>query len=239
MINNIINECSKQVKKETQDWVGISIYREQCKGSSFGHTNKIYIQEIDFILEKEDAENSLGFSDRSRWRILAWRIDLEWIKKNKIICFLGDLAVSANKWVKIKESEMMVTCVDLTRKLKKRWNMKVIVMAFVVRALGTVCKGLEKSLDQLKFIGRIETIQTIALIRWIWILWKVLETWEHLLSFRPPVKNWVKDYKEWNNNNNNSLGFCDHLMLTKRLDLVTINKNWKPSIIWTLPFRCS
>ena len=43
--------------------------------------------------------------------------------------------------------------------------MWVTLIAIVVGALGTVLKGLEKRLEELEISGRIETIQTTALIK--------------------------------------------------------------------------
>ena len=46
----------------------------------------------------------------------------------------------------------------------------------VIGALGMVPKGLERSLEELEIRGRIETIQTTALLRSARILRRVLET---------------------------------------------------------------
>ena len=43
---------------------------------------------------------------------------------------------------------------------------------------------LEKSLVEFKITGRIETLQTIALLKSAKILWRVLETWGDLLSLK-------------------------------------------------------
>ena len=61
-------------------------------------------------------------------------------------------------------------------------NMKVTIIPIVIGAFGTVTKGLLKGLEFLEFRGRVETIQTIALLRTARILRKVLETWGDLLS---------------------------------------------------------
>ena len=50
-------------------------------------------------------------------------------------------------------------------KLKKLWNMKVTIVPIVIGALGTVTKGLLKGLEDLEVGGRVETIQTTALLR--------------------------------------------------------------------------
>ena len=86
----------------------------------------------------------------------------------------------------------------------------------VIGALGTVTKGLIKGLEDLEIRGRVETIQTTALLRSARILRRVLETWGDLslitserLSAKADVKNshGAKIMKEntshINDNNNN------------------------------------
>ena len=51
------------------------------------------------------------------------------------------------------------------RKLKKLWNMKVTVIPIVIGALDTVTKGLVKGLEDMEIRGRVETMQTTALLR--------------------------------------------------------------------------
>ena len=54
--------------------------------------------------------------------------------------------------------------------------MKVTVVPIVIGALGTVIKELVKGLEDLRIRGRVESIQTTALLRSARILRKVLET---------------------------------------------------------------
>ena len=65
-------------------------------------------------------------------------------------------------------------------------SMKVTIMPIVIGALGAVTfiKGLLKGLEDLEVGGRVETIQTTALLRTARILRRVLETWGDLLSFK-------------------------------------------------------
>ena len=53
--------------------------------------------------------------------------------------------------------------------------MKVTVIAIVIDALDTVTKELIKGLEDLEIRGRVETIQTTALLRSARILRRVLE----------------------------------------------------------------
>ena len=66
----------------------------------------------------------------------------------------------------------------LLKNWKKLWNMKMTIITIVIKAFGTVTKGLQKGLEDLEVGGREKTI----LLRTARILRKVLETWGDLLS---------------------------------------------------------
>ena len=97
-------------------------------------------------------------------------------------CKIVDFAVQADHKIKLKESEKKGKYFDLARELKKLWNMEVTIIPTVIGAFGT--KGLLKGLDDLDIGGRVETIQTTALLRTARILWRVLETCGDLLSLK-------------------------------------------------------
>ena len=54
--------------------------------------------------------------------------------------------------------------------------MKVTIIPIVISAFGRVTKGLLKGLEDLEVGGRVETIQTTALLKTARILRRVLET---------------------------------------------------------------
>ena len=60
--------------------------------------------------------------------------------------------------------------------------MKVTIIPIVFGTFGTVTKGLFKGMEDLEGGGRVETIQTTALLKTAKILRRVLETWGDLLS---------------------------------------------------------
>ena len=62
--------------------------------------------------------------------------------------------------------------------------MKVTIIPTVIGALGTVIKGLLKGLEDLEVGGRLETIQTTALLRTDRILRRVMEIRGELLSLK-------------------------------------------------------
>ena len=55
--------------------------------------------------------------------------------------------------------------------------MKDTVIPIVIGALGTVTQGLVLGLEDLEIRGRVETIQTAALLKSAPMLRRVLETW--------------------------------------------------------------
>ena len=87
-----------------------------------------------------------------------------------------DFAVPADHRVKLKECEQKDKYLDLARELKKQRDMKVTIIPIVIGALGTVTKGLVQGLGDLEIRGRVETIQTTALLGSARILRRVLET---------------------------------------------------------------
>ena len=84
--------------------------------------------------------------------------------------------------------------------------MTVTIIPIVIGAFGTVTKGLLKGLEDLEVGGRVETIQTTALLKTARIFRRVLETWGDILSlnlqWKPSANADVK--KNSNNNNNNN-----------------------------------
>ena len=62
--------------------------------------------------------------------------------------------------------------------------MKVTIVPILIGALGTITKGLLKDLEDLEVGGRVEAIQTTALLRTARILRRVQETWGDLLSLK-------------------------------------------------------
>ena len=94
-------------------------------------------------------------------------------QKNRT-CKIVDFAVPADHRIKLKECEEKDKYLGLARELKKLWNMQVTIIPIVTGAFGTVTKGLLKGLEDLEVGGRVEAIQTTALVR------RVLETWGDL-----------------------------------------------------------
>ena len=87
-----------------------------------------------------------------------------------------DFAVPADHRIKPKECKKRDKCLDLAKELKKLWNMNVTIIPIVIGAFGTITKELLMGPEDLEVGGRVETIQTTALLKTARILRKVLET---------------------------------------------------------------
>ena len=177
-INHIISECSKLAQKKyktRRDWVGKVIHWEMCRKFQFDHTNKWYMYNPAPVLENDSHKLLWDFNIQTDHQIPARRPDLLIINKRKGICKIVDFAVPADHRINLKESEKKDKYVDLARELKKLWNMKVTIVPIVIGALGSVTKGLLKGLENLEVGGRVETIQTTALLKTVRILRRVLE----------------------------------------------------------------
>ena len=102
-------------------------------------------------------------------------------KKRERTWWILYFAVPTDHMAKIKESEKRDKELNLARKLKKLWNIKVTVILIVIGALGTVIKELVHGRENLEIRGQVETIQTTALLRSARILRRVLNTRGNLL----------------------------------------------------------
>ena len=149
-----------------------------CKKFKFDHTNKWYMHNPAPVLQNATHKFLWDFNIETDHLIPPRRPDLIIInkKKKKRICKIVDLAVPADHRIKLKECENKDKYLDLSRELKKLWNMQVKIIPFVIGAFGRVTKGLLKLTRELGNWRRVETIETKALLRTARILRRVLET---------------------------------------------------------------
>ena len=94
------------------------------------------------VLENDSHKLLWDFNIKMDHLIPARRPDLIKINKRKRICKIVDFAVPADHRINLKEGEKKDKYSDLTRELKKLWNMKVTIAPIAIGALGTVTKGL-------------------------------------------------------------------------------------------------
>ena len=185
--NSIIGECSKLAQKEFKnwhDWVGKVIHWEICKKLKFDHTNKWYMHNPSSVLENDTHKLLWDFDIQIDDLISVRRPDLIIINLKKRTYKIGDFVLLVDHRIKLKGSEKKDKYLDLTRELKKPWNMKMAIILIVIGAFGTVPKGLLKGLEDLEIRGRVETKQITILLRTARIPRRVLDTWGDLLSLK-------------------------------------------------------
>ena len=90
------------------------------------------------VLENDTHKLLWDFDIQMDHLILARRPDLIIINKEKRICQIVDFAVLADHIIKLKEYEKKDKYLDLDRKLKILWNMKVTIIPIVIGGFGTV-----------------------------------------------------------------------------------------------------
>ena len=146
--------------------------------------NKWYLHNPKSILENEIHKLLWDFEIQTDHLITARRPHLIIINKKERTCRIVEFAVPADHRVKLKECEKRDKYIDFARELKKLWNIKVTIIQNVIGALGTVTKGFVPGLEKLEIMGRVETVQTTALLRSARILGRVLQTWGDLLSIK-------------------------------------------------------
>ena len=154
------------------------------KEFEFDHTNKWCMHNPAVVLENDTHKLLWDFNIQTDHLISTRRPDLIVINKKKRTCKIVDFSVPADHRIKLKECEKKDKSLDLARELKKLCNMKVTIIPIVIGEFGTVNKRLLKGLEDLEIGGRVETIQTTALLRTASILRGFLETWGNLLSLK-------------------------------------------------------
>ena len=158
-----VEKLVQKVYKPRHDMVEKVIHWELCKKLKLDQTTKWYMLKPESVLNNGTHTILKDFEIQTNHLIPARRPDLMIFKKRKKkkrrTC-----RENQRKWK--KEDKYL----DLARELRKLWNMRVTVIGVV----GVIPKCLERELEKLEFEGRIETIQTEALLRLARILRRVL-----------------------------------------------------------------
>ena len=137
----------------------------KCAGNLNSTIKTNGICTIQHLSKKNDSHKRLwDFNIQTDHLIPARRPDLIIINEKKRICKIVNFAIPADHRINLTKSEKKYKYLDLARELKKLWNKKVTIVPIVIGALGTITKGLLKGLEDLEGGGRVETIQTTALI---------------------------------------------------------------------------
>ena len=103
--------------------------------------------------------------------------DIVVVDKTERYFLIIDVACPFDIRVKDKEKEEIENYQDLTRELKRIWKLRrIIVVPFIIGALGTVSKDIEKWLAEIGVTCRLDSLQRACLLGTARILRKVLDT---------------------------------------------------------------
>ena len=92
-----------------------------CKKLTFDHTNKWYIRNPASVLENDTHKTLWDFDIQKDCVISTRRPDLIIINnKKKSTCKIVDFALTADHWIKLKESKKKDNYLSLARELEKK-----------------------------------------------------------------------------------------------------------------------
>ena len=114
--------------KNRHDLVGKMVYKKLYKEWKFDDTTKWYVHKLESLIENKMHKNSWYFEIKLDYVIPARRPDQVLINKIQNACSIVQFAVPADHRMKINENAKRDKYLDLTKKLKKLWNMRVTVM---------------------------------------------------------------------------------------------------------------
>ena len=100
-----------------------------------------------------------------------------------------DFTVPADYEIKVKKRDRREKYLDFAKELMKLWNVQVPVPPNGICILGMISKVLERGLEGLEIGGRIETIQSLALLRLVRIPPKSFRDLRRLTVNQIPVWN--------------------------------------------------
>ena len=155
-----------------------------CKKFKFDHAQQMVYAQPSTCSRKLHAQTPVGLWYTNGLPNLGPQTRTYNNQQKKKICKIVVFAVPADHRIKLKECEKRDKYLDLARELKKLWNTKVTIIPIVIGTFGTVTKGLLKVLEDLEVGGRVEIIQTTALLITARIPRRVLEAWGDLLSLK-------------------------------------------------------
>ena len=151
--------------------------------------NMWYMHDQDSVFENETHNLLWDFEIQTDHLISARRSDLIKIYKKQRTCRIVDFAVLTDDNLSQKNANRMISTSTFLENWKKFW-----IIPIVIGALGKVTKGLVQGREDLKITGRVETVQTTALLRSARILRRVQKIWGDLLSLK---LQWKTISKRW------------------------------------------
>ena len=160
----------------------------------------IIIQIIITVYAQSNTQNPLGLWHTNGSPNLIHTTRHIIINRKMRTCKIVDFAVPPDQRLEWKVNEKKNKYLDITRELKKLWNMKVTFMPIMIGALGTVTRRLIKGLEDLEIKRKNSDHPNWDRPEYCEGYWRLEKTCCHLDSDeKPSTKTEVKNSQGVNN----------------------------------------
>ena len=150
-VSHVVSECGKLAQKEYKrryDSVGSSVHWQFCKKLGFNRTRLWCEHEPGSVVENENFKILWDFTIQFDYIIEARKPDIVIVDKLKKETMITDVATLGDPRVCDKEQERIEKYSLLKDEIARLWQMKkVVVIPFVVGALGIITTKFEKYIE--------------------------------------------------------------------------------------------
>ena len=155
---------SKEYKRR-HDNVARLVHWHLCKKYNLESTDKWYEHSPKAVMEDNVIKLLWDVNIQCDHVIEARRPDTVIINKLDRTCIIVDIAVCGDSRICHKEKEKVENYQDLTREIKRIWNLRnVIVVPVIVGALGSIIKKLDEWIKKLDISIAIELLQKTKIL---------------------------------------------------------------------------
>ncbi len=180
-VAHVVAECKMLAQKYYKEWrhdkVAQVIHWRLCERLGFERGEKWYNHVPEPVLESEESKILWDFKIQTDTPIEANKPDIVVFEKTTRKCLIIDVACPFDTRVCAKEKEKNEKYHDLKRELKRLWKCnEVLIVPVIIGALGTLPRGLRKSLEVLAMARELDVMQKACLLGSGRILRRVLDT---------------------------------------------------------------
>ena len=166
-VTHLVCRCKVLAQKEykrRRDNIARIVHWKLCGIYNLGRVDKWYEYHPDGVIENDSVKILWDMTIQCDHHIEARRPDIIVMEKDSKKALIIDTASSGDHNVVEKESEKVEKYQDLTREIKKLWNLRSVdVIPVVVGALGSMSRRIGQCLEQIGIDVRIGLLQKTAL----------------------------------------------------------------------------
>ena len=178
-VDHIVSGCEVLAKTEyisRHNNAAAYLHWSICKDHDIEITDKWYEHEPETVMHNKDNNITIMWdmlvnTDRT---ITANRPDIIVKVSVNFTCKLIDMTVPSDRNIALKETENKSKYKELELDVQRMWHMKTVVIPVVVRALGSVKKGMVENIKKVSERATMTEIQKICMLGSARILRKVL-----------------------------------------------------------------